>query len=799
MTSINNQEKKGNGLLSGGKFGGTNTPANVASPVASNPEHLPTGYLPSQGQPAPSQPAPAKPAGAGLLNGQPTNNQPPPPKKGLLGGAQAYGATPAPAQRASTPPPGQPPYGPPGAPPPGQQSHGPGAPAQQYRPGAPAQQPGPRGPMNPPPGGPGSQGPQRPMGPGGPQSNMQAPPAPAAPAGPVGQIVLYRTQNFYVRTTIHPNKRSSSNPLRKPTGNTTMMPKIIPDQEERVAASETRMMPALDVPDNAPRKKFFIPPWFETVVVILGVIASVVAHAYNMFNYPLYEMDEGTYMSAAWAVTTGRIYPYAYGYGHPPFAWMQLAGLIQLAGGFFLFGNAINTGRVVMLLYTFGSTLLIYLIVRKMSDSRSAALLAMVVFAFSPLAIDFQRLVLLDNIATFWFLLSVYFLAISKSRLQFVALSAICFALAFLSKEILAVFLPAMIYGVWLQSTKFQRKFVLVAFSYAFIAIASLWLLLALLKGELFPTKFFPWDTHPHLSFFGTLLTQVGRGQKEGKFSDSLNDWFYSDSLLTGMGILAPAFNIVVGWWKRRQLFFGLLALSFWILLARGGVVFTFYFIPLIPLIAINVALMINTIAGWVGKFVRFDLLRAFLVFCALAGFAFFDWSHSGTDFHGNSTQVQTDTMAWIRANVPHDSYIVMNAYLYMELRVPGGAAVGNGSVYPNADVYVNIANDPALFTPVGGNWDKVDYIVADSEVYNYILDPKTLLPGARFLSDALVHSGPACAKFAANNYEIDIYCVKHQSPRPLALAPSSGSQNNADQPLLAGGTMPLDKRYLLG
>jgi len=90
MTSINNQEKKGNGLLSGGKFGGTNTPGNVASPVASNPEHTPTGYLPSQGQSRPGPASISPTIGSVPQNGQATNNQPPPPKKGLLGGAQSY-------------------------------------------------------------------------------------------------------------------------------------------------------------------------------------------------------------------------------------------------------------------------------------------------------------------------------------------------------------------------------------------------------------------------------------------------------------------------------------------------------------------------------------------------------------------------------------------------------------------------------------------------------------------------------------------------------------------------------------
>jgi 4-amino-4-deoxy-L-arabinose transferase-like glycosyltransferase len=630
-------------------------------------------------------------------------------------------------------------------------------------------------------------------------------PAPApAPAGPTGQVVLFRGPHFYVRTTIHPNKSSSTNPLRKPSGHTTMMPKVIPNQEQRVAESETRVMPALDVPENAPRKKFYIPPWFETVVVALTVLASVIAHAYNMFNYPRYEMDEGTYMSAAWAVVNGKIYPYAYGYGHPPFAWMQLAGLIQLAGGFFLFGNAINTGRVLILLYTLGSTLLVYLIIRRTSDSRATALLATVIFSFSPLGVDFQRLVLLDNIATFWFLLSLYLLVISRSRLLVVVSAAICFGLAMLSKEVLILFLPGMIYGIWIHSTKFQRKFSLVAFTYGFIAIASLWVLMAVLKGELFPAGFFPWDKSQHLSFIGTFTSQVGRGQTEGSIGTSIGDWYSSDQPMIIMSILSLAFNVGVGWWRRKQLFFAILGISFWLLLIRGGVVYPFYIIPLIPLVAMNTALMINTLTDWVGKFVRFDLMRAFLIFCALAGFALFDATHSSQVYDSDATFAQTQTMAWIRANVPRDSYVVMNSYLYMELRAPGGAAVGDGSVFPNADVYINIATDPAMIKLEGSNWNRIDYIVADSGVYNYI--NSDLLPKeAMFLREALMqHSGPIgpdgkpvpCARFRSSDfYEIDIYCIQHTGSKPIAMTPSGG----APPPPLAVGTTPVDRRLLMG
>jgi 4-amino-4-deoxy-L-arabinose transferase-like glycosyltransferase len=612
-------------------------------------------------------------------------------------------------------------------------------------------------------------------------------------------VVLYRGQHFYVRTTVRPEKRRYSHPLRKPTGHTAMVPKIVPDQKDRVAASETRLMPAIDLKDLMPRKRRLpLPPWLEIAWVTLGVIISVIAHAYNMFNYPRYEMDEGTYMSSAWAILNGKLYPYAYGYGHPPFAWMQLAGLVQLAGGFFLFGNAINTGRVLMLFYTAGSTLLVYLIAHKLSGSRSMALLAMVLSALSPLAVTYQRLVMLDNIASFWFLLSLYFLVISRSQLRYTILSAICFGLSMLSKEVLILFMPAMLYGVWLYTTGFQRKFAFVAFIYTFAAIGSLYVLLAVLKGELFPPGVLPWDKHQHLSLLGTLLDQTSRGQSEGPLSLGWQAWYGADPLFMVLGLVAIAFNVAVGWWKRNHLFLAILAISYWILLIRGGVVFPFYFIPLIPMMAMNSAIMIHALADWMGRYVRLDLFRAMLILGILGVVLVFDAVTSGPVYNGNLTQVQTQAIAWVGANVPRDSYIIMNSYMYMDLKAPGGAAVGTGSVFPNAEVYINIATDPVLLAEVNNNWDRVDYIVADSQIEEYITSKSTKLPtGAAFMLQALKAAGypnSPCATFKAPGYEMHVWCVKHRDLKPVA---STLPANQS--PIAVSAELPVETRTHLG
>ncbi len=516
--------------------------------------------------------------------------------------------------------------------------------------------------------------------------------------------------------------------------------------------------------------KTYIPSWLRMVIVLLGLAVTFASHGINMFYYPRYESDEGTYAMYAWAITHGSISPYAYGYGHPPLAWIQIAAWIKLTGGFFTFGNSINSGRVLMLLFAVGSAWLIYRIAYHLGLNFIACLFAMLVFALSPLSITFQREILLDNFAAFWFLLALYLIIISKSRLFYMIPAAICFGLALLSKEVLIILFPVMIYGVWLYTSRFQRTFMLVSFIYSVIAVGSTFILMAVLKNELFPYEWhLPWDKHPHLSLIGVYLIQVGRGQSDGSIADSWHSWFQGDPLLIILGIATPVFNLIFGWWNRKHLFLSLFAIIFWGLLLRGGVVFAFYIIPLIPLIAINASIAINTIIHWIGRLVRFELAGSILTLAALALLVPYDIQHSLSPYNlftQRPALVQTETLTWIRAHVPRRAVIVANSNLFTDLHEQGGAGVGDGAVYPYAHVYWFVALDPELHdTLLKNNWDRIDYIIADSEMVRNIGTYGG--GGMGMVKTALQHSVLRVEFKGDNNEFMRIYQVIHANPPP--------------------------------
>ncbi len=620
-----------------------------------------------------------------------------------------------------------------------------------------------------------------PLGPGpqGQQGQMVPPSLPPQPElqREGNNVILHRSEHFILRTAYRPGFQRLTNILRRPTGNTTMLPKVMPGQRAHVAESDTKMMPSVAPINPIKKQQVPVPLWLEAAVIVLGLLVSLIAHAYNIFNFPRYELDEGTYMSGAWAILHGMITPYAYGYGHPPLAWIQIAGWIQLTGGFFTFGDAVNSGRVFMVAYAVGSALLVYLIVRRLGASRSAGLLAMVVFSLSPISLTYQRQVLLDNVGTFWFLLSVYLMVVGNSRLLFVVCSALAFGVAILSKEIFVLFIPVMIYAIWLHTTKFQRKFAMVAFIYTVIAVGSGFVLMATLKGELLPQGWLPWDKHSHLSLIGTYLQQAVRGTNQGSLASSWTTWAHADLVLMICSVATLAFNLVMGWWNRKQLLVALMGISFWVLLVRGGVVLAFYIIPLIPLVAINVAFAVNTIMGWLGNLVRFDLIRTLLVLGVVAAIVPYDLIHAQPEFTQNFTAAQTQAIAWVRANVPHNDFVVVNDWMYVDLHQPGGMGVGDGATYPFANVYFNVATDPSIYSAIlAKNWDRIDYVVEDSQMQADI-QGKTQFG---IINDAISHSGQPVAHFQSGtgpgSVDIKIYQVIHKFAPPVVMTPHGPS-----------------------
>src|SRR5258707_7131379 len=113
--------------------------------------------------------------------------------------------------------------------------------------------------------------------------------------------ILYRHSNFFVLAPSHQSRQPAPRFAHED---------VEADLDDRPAIDRETMVRrraiALDAHTRSERDRaatllraspWHVPLWLETILVIVALAASLTAHAYNMFNYPRYELDEGTYMT----------------------------------------------------------------------------------------------------------------------------------------------------------------------------------------------------------------------------------------------------------------------------------------------------------------------------------------------------------------------------------------------------------------------------------------------------------------------------------------------------------------------
>ena len=145
-------------------------------------------------------------------------------------------------------------------------------------------------------------------------------------------------------------------------------------------------------------------------ITLIGLmLVALVAHAFNMFQYPAQQWipGEGTFVAQSWAVLHPGQLQAADFFAHPPAGWLLLAAWTGLTGGPHAFGTAIDSARVFMLLLHLAMIPLLFRIARKLGCGDGAAAFAVLLFSLSPLAILYQRFVLSGVMMLWWLLASL--------------------------------------------------------------------------------------------------------------------------------------------------------------------------------------------------------------------------------------------------------------------------------------------------------------------------------------------------------------------------------------------------------
>ncbi len=457
---------------------------------------------------------------------------------------------------------------------------------------------------------------------------------------------------------------------------------------------------------------------------LLVALMTIATRSFNLFGYPYFENDEGVYTSQAWWLADkGEIAPYTYWYDHAPFGWLTIGLWQKITGGPLSFGFSLFSTRIFMVIVAVLTNLLVYKIIELVSNSRKTALFSSLLLVFSPLAVTYQRRVLLDNLETLWLLLSVWFLLRSRSDIKKIFLSALFFGLAFLSKEAVIFLYPVMIYGLFILSKKENKRFSLLIFLVTSVFLISIFPLIALLKGEFFPSSWF--NTGEHVSFLETIKYQLSRGtglkpwNPQSMTYNQVIQWFNKGPILLGLGIWSLLYILFFEWKNKKKRIILLLAFLYMLFLLRGGLVLEFYILPLLALLSISIGVAVNA-------FKKIQLFRFWLIqvigILAISLIMIFQ----ETDVYTSKpTKAQLQAAEYVKTNLKKDGFLVIDNFCFLDLRLAG---------FQDAEWFWKVEEDHAIREKeLKNNWQNIDYILLSGEMRRKIVNNE--LP---FIKEAL-------------------------------------------------------------
>ncbi len=468
------------------------------------------------------------------------------------------------------------------------------------------------------------------------------------------------------------------------------------------------------------------------IALIFAIVSALITHGYHMFDYPIYNTDEGIYVERAWSlIRESRLSPQTYFYDHAPGGWIILAMWeFVLPAHFETAGNPVNSGRILMLLLHAASVFFLFEIARKLSGGLLAPVIATFLFNFSPLGIYYQRMVLLDNMMVFWVLLSIYLVLRHDSRIFTSMWSGFACGLSVITKENAIFFAPTIFY---LLSRRLKgipnRDFALMFWLFAASTPVLIYFLFATLKGELLPPSLdFSLAHTPqgHVSLLYELWFQIHRNQGGTLFHHTHHSYLYTmwlpkDGFLLAAGTAAMVISLYVGWRQRehdpRLLVAGTLAFEIAFYLARGSVILDFYVIPLIPMFALNIGLVADRVkrrlpahTARVAMPVAVACVVSVLTLDPSGAYLITRGQHHQLKladvYYLPLTYLQREQIAWVRAHIPPSDKIITDEDIWVSLH-------DIRPYYPYAQSHWNAATDPQIRDKIfHSNWRNIDYFV---------------------------------------------------------------------------------------
>lgn len=474
------------------------------------------------------------------------------------------------------------------------------------------------------------------------------------------------------------------------------------------------------------------------VLPLLVFLITILPRAINLFGYPYFENDEGVYTSQGWwLVNFGKLAPYTYWYDHAPFGWLTIGLWQKLTGGPFAFGFSLFSTRIFMTLVAGLTSVIIYKIIEYLTKNKTIALVSSVILALSPLAITFQRRVLLDNLETFWLVLALWFMLKAKSNLRLILFSGLCFGLSFLSKEAVIFMLPVMTWAAWSTCRKENQRYSLMIWLTTALFLISFFPLLALLRQEFFPAGFL--DNSKHVSLLETLLYQMGRGsdikpwQPGSPIWNNIVAWFKKDYIFMFLGLWSLGVNFWFNWRDKMIRMIVLLSLSYILFLSRGGLVLEFYIMPLLALFTVNIGIAMaysltsfKLRVGKMGIILGLGVIGLLLI------------NQETAIYTSKPTEKQLSAIEYVKNNLDTTRFIAIDDFAYVDLKL-------GDKRFTNAEWFWKVEQDEEIKEKkLKNDWRNISYILLSGEMRRQILQGELPLISLALANADLVQDFPS-------------------------------------------------------
>ncbi len=474
--------------------------------------------------------------------------------------------------------------------------------------------------------------------------------------------------------------------------------------------------------------------WQSIILLTVILVVCGLVHGINRDGWPgRVNDDEGTYTAQAYAMEYwGQIAHYTYWYDHPFGGWLLIAIYTTFTNAFERAPTAVTAARECMFVVHLFSCALLYLLARRLGLRRVFAGVSVLLFSLAPLAVWYQRMVFLDNIAVMWMLAALVCAASPRRSVGSAIWTGVFMAFSFWSKETILVLLPAVYLLLRQNRDPRNWRFVRRSFLGFLTGICGIYLLYAVTKNELF-------EGSGHVSLIGAIKWQLFDRQASGSLLQAgsstrsmANLWLQIDPYLLGSGVVAAL----------PALFFGRLRAVAILLLIQVGFMFRNGYMPyayvtaMLPFAALCVAGMLDVTLPrpLVDRAHRVPIARTALRLVAVGTVATTgllalsgDWAPKlGTALTADDSKPSRDAARWYIENIPNGHTVVTDDNIWTDLELAGKK--------PEPIWFYKLDLDPAVRGKMKNGWQDVDYIILGQ------LTP-TILNDLPLVAEGLRHS----------------------------------------------------------